>query len=653
MKKLFGRKTEVAFFILLLLYFIFFFNFLYEIILPQEVFPILKQKKDILKDWRISFVEIEGGLLSNLSFHNLSIAKEGKPSPVLHLPRMEINISLLKFVKGFIFNKNNSTFYISLYHPVVYIYERNFLPQLREGIISILDLKWPKIFTSLGFNKLLLKVKGEEFVSQNSDSEEIKFLDSLLIWNKRKLKLDNLNLKILNSSLQIGGFIDKPSQQTKLNIIAKSDSFKLFSLIKGDLSNPRVLCKMDLFEEYYGTIRGRIEFSEKKLFLEDIKITPTENFSDLFANKIGLIDFFLTFPFKKFFTTIFQIKDFYELKGNYNYVKKKAHLDVKKITFNNREENKTYFDNYRYSQLMKLNIDVSKFPQLNLTLNIERFITKQINYITNLYLEGNFFPKKEYLFKGKLHTEGTVLNYQPFKEIEVVFKINQNILKVEKFDLEDILYSTFDIALNSPYNINLKLNTSWINIGKLIGLYYPEFQSEFKGKGKMKLILEGKLFDPYITGNLVAKNGIMQQVDFMLISCSFEGDKNWITLHDSWMRQKDNVYDIYGKIRLGNIGSPRFLDKINLSSKKSALLGQGWSLLSKDGGERIKLKKQLNENFNIGFSTYLKRDDSQILGEVERGEEMELEYSLTEDKDLKLELREEEEFFGLQQTVEF
>jgi len=644
------KKKRLIIFLLVLFSFIILFSliFLCRHLLFEKILLVLLSKSDYFKDYRFSIQNVKGGIFTGFTFYNVVITNKSNFNRIfLNSPIIKLNLSLIDLISIFFFNKPISSLSISLYNSTFYTtggelpYQKLFF---LSGLLPTLDeLKIKRFFNTLNLNKLRLKLSDCNFINSSSGWMIIEGLNSEIELDSAELKIKNADFKFLNVPLTLSGYFFIDIEELNFKSRHNSDTLKLGFSVKGKLNNPEIVANISVLNKINYHMKGKLNFKNNKIYFNDADMFYTKEYiSNLSEEEL-----------KTTSNSSTNESNIYRIYGFYDCAKKTGSFSVKKFLKTDKNLRTIYYDNIKFSQEFDLNFELFNFPEIKLVINIGHLILENMDYITNLCIKGKFGLDKEYLFKGELYSDGSVLNFQPFYEISSQFEIVNKKLVVKNFIMEEILEFTSYVELVKPYNMILKLNTDWIDAGEMLIKFYPELLLNIEGNGKLRLKLEGELKNPYIDGNLVGKDGIINNLEFILLKCNLKGYKNWLEFYNSRILQQDNYYDIYGGFDLSKIDESNFFRDVKFESFEESFLWQGWTVFSKDGGKSLELHKKLGGDIKLGFSTYLQQGTYEDEQSVNGTNGMELEYSLTEDKSLKLEFKSEEGVFGVQRSIKF
>ncbi|MFA5271315.1 MAG: hypothetical protein WC412_03110 [Candidatus Omnitrophota bacterium] len=151
--------------------------------------------------------------------------------------------------------------------------------------------------------------------------------------------------------------------------------------------------------------------------------------------------------------------------------------------------------------------------------------------------------------------------------------------------------------------------------------------------GKVKIW--GKIDDFLINGSLNIKNGKYQDVDFSQLTLHFLGKPPLFTLNNSEIYLADgSVYKIEGVMSLRDMGN--IFPKAEFISKKVNIAG--WEILSENQSS-AGLKREVNDSFDILFSTYDREDQSMDTG-------AELRYKVKNNQFLRLRMQDDKTLIG-------
>lgn len=254
-------------------------------------------------------------------------------------------------------------------------------------------------------------------------------------------------------------------------------------------------------------------------------------------------------------------------------------------------------------------------------------------------------------FSGKLLSKNITLNSGAFLPIKMSFEISKDELNIKDLHLGEPYKLEGRIMLTHPFKTDLRLDIIRLDMRA------ETSASKVKGRDVIFGIVNGTF---HIQGNagenlfsqgiIESRNGTVGLVGYNVITVRLEGFGPIINIVDSSVKQDSGNLTIEGYVDLRNIAKGNLFDGIRFKSDMKRIAWDGWDI-TKKGTDELSMKKDVGENMRVGFKT-MSRQPLTAYDKMQNPEEMSLEYRMGLEN-LKMRLKENEEFFGVEHSVKF
>jgi hypothetical protein len=286
-------------------------------------------------------------------------------------------------------------------------------------------------------------------------------------------------------------------------------------------------------------------------------------------------------------------------------------------------------------------------------LKINDLAVNGITVSADIFMKGRNFMDKESgdeTFSGKLFSRNTRLNSNLFADISMSFKIIDDEFKIESLRMGKSYELKGGINLAAPPKADLRLNINRADMRDL-GMF-----AKIKNPGLIHGIMNGVF---YIKGPLTnlsskgiieSKRGRVGPVAYNFARIGFEGSGPVINIMDSRVVQEKGMLTMEGYLDIRNLARADMFEGLKVKSDLNTIIWDGWDI-SKEGPDKLSMTKDISDTIRVGFKA-MAREPFTTFYNKDNQEEMSLEYKLGEDN-LKVKLKDNEEFFGIERNVRF
>src|SRR3989338_3354415 len=299
--------------------------------------------------------------------------------------------------------------------------------------------------------------------------------------------------------------------------------------------------------------------------------------------------------------------------------------------------------------LNKLNLDFAgniAASEGTLAFNDFRFdllsnygITGKFNYGAGNRLES---------VSGDFSTSGSLINYDPVREIKGAYEFRDGVMKLTGVNYGDVVYANGSFGAGGRDDVDIHFKFKGTQLGGITDLAMEKGTVSGLVFGDMN-IRGGLGKEMNIGGQFEFLNGNISTVRYNSAKITLRGKSSTLEFIDSKVYTGDQVLTVEGKIDLKDIGTPRLFRNIVIKSDPNTVVWAGVNITKMPAGEEYVTGANVNEQFRVNLKTY----ESQQGNQLYRQDAMELEYKLGKPASMKLEMRENEDFFGLEHKVRF
>jgi len=286
----------------------------------------------------------------------------------------------------------------------------------------------------------------------------------------------------------------------------------------------------------------------------------------------------------------------------------------------------------------------------SLTTNLKHLKAGNFDILTNLVLTLNkgIDIQGQSKIVGSLKTYGSVLNNQPFAELNSSFEIKDSALRILTFSLGDNYDLRGVVSLAPPFDSDLSLNFYQAAPGDFISQFNPSQRAVFSGLVNGLINLTGALGQAKIEGYLEAKDGNIGELDFVSADINIKGRYPKISIVNSRIFREEDSFLMEGEINLANIEGQSFMDLRFMAEK--GIVWQGWDI-SRKRENQVHMSKSISDGVKVTFDAVM--DEETAAFSSDQANELGLEYRILGDKLIKLRLKKDEGILGLERRIKF
>lgn len=282
------------------------------------------------------------------------------------------------------------------------------------------------------------------------------------------------------------------------------------------------------------------------------------------------------------------------------------------------------------------------------SLKLNHFKFKDVDVVTELNLEGELTRQGGAVtIVGKINTQNSILDYKPFRELEGTYQIEDGNLKILSLGLGQDYRLSGMVELQKPFLADLTLIIDGPDMADLLIYARDAKGNALSGRIKGEFRITGPLASPKVKGRVVVKNGSFGEIEYETMVVNLEGDRKIITIKDSCIYQKEGNLVIDGEIELTKAN---IFEAVKIRSGDERIVWKGWDITKPIDSSELKVGKTVGEDFRINFKTYL---NDELSNQETQDDEVSLEYELGKSESIKMMLKGDEEFLGLEHKLRF
>jgi len=253
-------------------------------------------------------------------------------------------------------------------------------------------------------------------------------------------------------------------------------------------------------------------------------------------------------------------------------------------------------------------------------------------------------------FSGKLFSDGISLNSKLSLPVAMLFTFTKGEFNIKSLTLGDSYELKGEIGLIKPFETNLVFNINRGDIRDLTRFAKVKSPGVVLGMINGSIRIRGHLGSIFSNGVIESRNGRLGPIRYDVATLRLEGFGPIINIVDSILRYGNGMLTMDGSVDLRDIGKGTVLDGLKVRSDFKTIVWEGWEI-NKRGADELTMTKDINDSMRVGFKT-IAENPLTTYYDKQNPEEMSLEYKMGLE-DLKIKLRNDEEFFVIEHSVRF
>ncbi len=299
-------------------------------------------------------------------------------------------------------------------------------------------------------------------------------------------------------------------------------------------------------------------------------------------------------------------------------------------------------------------VDHSGDIRMNLRTN--RFKVYGVNVTLDVMMKNRIISApdnpEDKTLESQVFTRRLEINGKIYPELKASYRVSRGMLDIFEFDFGDNVKMSGSVALDEPYNLNLKVLIDNLSCTKFLATFAgPEAAKSFSGNLSGKIELKGALRDVKSDIRLDVRKGNLLGMDFDTLTVTFKGEGPILRIDDSRIVRQSGSLVLAGELDLRRIGKGNLFDNLKLVSDEKALNWDHFNSSKLKGTEEVRMNKKLSSDLDLGFKRYL--NDEKVGYTSRDKDEVKLKYKLNEGDSLAMSLKDGEGFFGLEHRDNF
>ncbi len=294
--------------------------------------------------------------------------------------------------------------------------------------------------------------------------------------------------------------------------------------------------------------------------------------------------------------------------------------------------------------------DFAKLPYFTLTVNTNHIKAMGLDLLSNYYMSGKLnydANNKIESVTGDFSTSGSVINYDPVREIKGAYEFKNSVIKLSGVNYGDVVYANGSVGIGDKSDLDLHFKFKGAQLGGLTDLAMEKGTVSGLVFGDMN-IRGGIGKELSMDGQLEFKDGNIGTVRYNSAKITLRGKSYALEFIDSKVYTGDQVLMIEGKIDLRDIGTQRLFRSVLIKADQNTVVWAGANTMKAAAGESL-TGGSASEQFKVNLKTYESRQGNQL----PRQDTADAEYKLANQANTKLKMKENEDFFGVEHKVRF
>lgn len=258
-----------------------------------------------------------------------------------------------------------------------------------------------------------------------------------------------------------------------------------------------------------------------------------------------------------------------------------------------------------------------------------------------------------------------IVNYLPFDKlirIEGVYRDREGRLIISsvkvtqneqgEFKQKDILSAQADVNLIDKKELDINVVMKDLPVQDFI-LTKHGIKLPYSGYMNGEISVQGKYDKPASDIHISIRDGRIGKFEFNSLIATLKGEGSVLTIVDGRVVKDDGCLIAHGEIDLARLSDGHAYDNMKVETDQKLAVWEGWEITKKIDTSEIRAKKKLGkDDVTLSFETYANED---LFHGVDDDKENRIgvEYKLDKNESVKMELKEEESFVGMEHKVKF
>jgi hypothetical protein len=253
--------------------------------------------------------------------------------------------------------------------------------------------------------------------------------------------------------------------------------------------------------------------------------------------------------------------------------------------------------------------------------------------------------------EGEFEAKNILLNYKPFNDIKMLYRISKDRLEVRNLDLGKICRINGKFGLREPYVVDAVATTDNVSLDQTLAIFNPRYASLVAGVMNSKWELKGPAKDLKSKVHIDIKKGRILEMRIESLSADLKGQGSIITIEDSRITRESGSFVLAGYMDLGRIGKESLFENLKLVSGETTVIWDDYETAKWQDVREFRMKKKVVEGVDVGFKKFI--NDEKVDESLRDRDQYEVSYSLHPKDSLKLRHSDGDNFFGLEHKDKF
>ena len=244
-----------------------------------------------------------------------------------------------------------------------------------------------------------------------------------------------------------------------------------------------------------------------------------------------------------------------------------------------------------------------------------------------------------------------MLNYIAFSDIRLFCMLEDDTLEILSFEIGENFRLHGKALLEAPYDLDLEVAINNMDLAKIAELQRGNnAPADIMGTLNGSLKMTGPFENAVTKGRFEVTNGRLGDVVFNYGVANIKGKGPVLTLEDSKIHKDAGFLLVNGTINMRDIGKRNIFENVIVETDQKVVIWEGWEVTKPADGHVINASKELGRDFRVNFQTFT---GSKNPDETQKTSHVELEHKMTETDSLKMRLKDNDEFFGVEHKIKF
>lgn len=249
-----------------------------------------------------------------------------------------------------------------------------------------------------------------------------------------------------------------------------------------------------------------------------------------------------------------------------------------------------------------------------------------------------------------------IINYTPFKDIEIngEYVKRGSLLNIASISVKDdkgeVVKGFAKIVLFPKKYIDLYLMVKNLLIENAILTKYDEKIASGTMNGELKM--NGPIDRVRTDAHFDVQDGRIQNLEFESLIVTLKGKNNMVSVEDGWITKEEGNLIMSGEIDFALFPSSGAFEKLKIETDRNVVIWSGWEVSKRFETSKIKAQKKLAKDITFSFETHT---DENLFNtkESDNKSEIGVEYKIDKNESLRMKLKDDESFIGLEHKIKF